>query len=236
MIKSAETNEEILVQIGRDLKGMLARIRSCNYTLYKNFEKDLDEDSRKFFQTIERDCDSIKSIIHNMISVDSCFDDDYEQAPKTVVLNHIIKKIVDEFPAQTFKEKNIKIVYEDLDEEIYIYIDEQAITKVLEQLLTNACKFSYTDGQVVVKLVKYANVANISVSDQGIGIPKKLRPYIFNKFSKATRRGTMGEESSGLGLYLAKNIIERHQGSIWYESQEDNGSNFFINLPLRDRI
>ena len=236
MIKSAETNEEILAQIGHDLKGMLARIRSCNYTLYKNFEKDLDEDSRKFFQTIERDCTAIKSIIHNMISIDSCFEEDAMQAPKTIIINHMVSNVVKEYPAQTFKEKNIRFVYEDIDEEIAIYVDEQAIIKVLEQLLSNACKFSHPNGQVIVKLVKYANVANISVSDQGIGIPKKLRPYIFNKFSKATRRGTEGEESSGLGLYLAKNIIERHQGSIWYESQEGCGTNFFINLPVRDRI
>ncbi len=236
MIKSAETNEEILVQIGNDLKGMLARIRSCNSSLYKNFEKNLDEDSEKFFQTIERDCTAIKSIIHNMISVDSCFDDDAMQAPKTVVINHVIRKVVGEYPAQTFKEKNINFIYEDLDEDIVIYVDDQALTRVMEQLLSNACKFSPPDSQVVVKLVKYANVANISVSDQGIGIPKKLRPYIFNKFSKATRRGTDGEESSGLGLYLAKNIVERYQGSIWYESQEGIGTNFFVNLPVRERI
>jgi len=236
MIKSAETNEEILAQIGRDLKGMLARIRSCNYTLYKNFENDLDEDSRQFFQTIERDCTSIKSIIHNMISVDSCFDDDAIQPPKTVILNDILRKTVENYPAKTFTGKPVKISYEDMDEDIPIYVDENAIEKVLEQLLSNACKYSHENGQIIVKLVKYANVANISVSDEGIGIPKKLRPYIFTKFSKATRRGTGGEESSGLGLYLAKQAVERHQGSIWYESQEGIGSNFFVNLPLRDRI
>lgn len=236
MIKSAETNEEILSRIGHDLKGMLARIRSCNYTLYKSFENSLDDDTRKFFETIERDCTSIKSIIHNLISVDRSFEEDALQEPRIVVINHLLKEVVSKFPGLTTTEKNIKISFEDLEEEISIFIDENAIRRVLEQLLSNAFKFSPDDTHIVVKLVKYANVANISVSDQGIGIPKKLRPYIFNKFSKATRRGTEGEESSGLGLYLAKNIVERHQGSIWYESEEGQGTNVYINLPVRDRV
>jgi len=236
MINSAETNEEVLSRIGSDLKGMLARIRSCNYTLYKSLEEYLDEDTRKFFETIERDCSSIKSIIHNLISYERCFEEDTWETPRIVVINHLLREIVDIFPKLTTSPKNIQLFFEDLDEEIQIYIDEAAIRRVIEQLLSNAFKFSQGDTQVVVKLVKYANVANISVSDQGIGIPKKLRPFIFSKFSKATRRGTSGEESSGLGLYLAKHIVERHQGSIWYESEENRGTNFYINLPVRDRI
>jgi signal transduction histidine kinase len=236
MIKSAETNEEILSRIGHDLKGMLARIRSCNYTLYKSFENNLDDDTRKFFETIERDCTSIKSIIHNLISVDRSFEEDALQEPRIVVINQLLRDVVSKFPGLTTTEKDIRISFEDLEEEISIYIDENAIRRVLEQLLSNAFKFSRGGTHIVVKLVKYANVANISVSDQGIGIPKKLRPYIFNKFSKATRRGTEGEESSGLGLYLAKNIVERHQGSIWYESEEGQGTNVYINLPVRDRV
>jgi signal transduction histidine kinase len=236
MIKSAETNEEILARIGNDLKSMLSRIRSCNYQLYKNFEESLDEEDRKHFDAIERDCTTIKSIIHNLISADYNSEEDTCQHQWPVIINKVVRDVVDRFPATLAKPKNVRVEFEDLEEEATIFMDEKAIRRSLEQLLSNAIKFSNPDGVVIVKLVKYANVVNISVSDSGIGIPKKLRPYIFNKFSKATRRGTEGEESSGLGLYLAKKIVERHQGSIWYESEEGQGSNFFINLPIRDRI
>ncbi|MFP4089741.1 MAG: sensor histidine kinase [Cyclobacteriaceae bacterium] len=236
MIKSAETNEEILARIGHDLKGMLARIRSCNYTLFKNFENEIDDENRKFFETIERDCTTIKSIIHNLISVDRCLEEDPLQQPRPVIINRIVKQVAERYPASLSKSKDVKVIFEDLEEEATIYMDEVAIRRVIEQLLSNAVKYSIPGTEVIVKLVKYANVINISVSDQGIGIPKRLRPYIFSKFSKATRRGTEGEESSGLGLYLAKKIVERHQGSIWYESEEGQGTNFFVNLPIRDRI
>lgn len=236
MVNSAETNEEILSRIGQDLKGMLTRIRSCNSSLYKSFEANLDDDTRKYFETIERDCSSIKSIIHNLINSERVFEEDSLQEPKIVVINQLLRDVINKFPETVSTEKSIRILFEDLDEDISIHVDEHAIRRAIDLILSNAYKYSTEGSEVLVKLVKYANVANISISDQGIGIPKKLRPYIFTKFSKATRRGTDGEESSGLGLYLAKNIVERHQGSIWYESVEGQGTNFYINLPLRERI
>ena len=236
MIKSAETHDEILFRIGNDLKGMLSRIRSCNSALYKSFEEDLNPEDRRNFETIERDCASIKSIIHNLISSERSFEEGLSGELSIVVLNRLVRDVVEKFPQVINNEKHINIAFEDLDEDVSIFIDENAMRRAIELLLSNAYKFSSDGSQVIVKLVKYANVANISISDQGIGIPKKLRPYIFNKFSKATRRGTNGEESSGLGLYLAKEIIERHQGSIWYESEEGRGTNFYINLPLRERL
>lgn len=236
MIKSAETHDEILSRIGNDLKGMLARIRSCNAALYKSFEEELSDENRKHFETIERDCTSIKSVVHNLLNNESGFEEDTHNEPTIVIINSLVRQVVENFSQLVNSEKQINILFENLDEDISIFVDESAIRRALELLLSNAHKFSPNGSEVVVKIVRYANVANISISDQGIGIPKKLRPYIFTKFSKATRRGTEGEESSGLGLYLAKGIIERHQGSIWYESEEDRGTNFYINLPLRDRL
>lgn len=236
MIKNAESNEEILVRIGHDLKGMIARIRSCSYVLYKNFEKDLDEDSRKFFQSIDRDCTEIKSIIHNLIDVDRCYEEDPDIDLQYVHINQLLADTVRSFYTVSMEEKKIKLHFEDTEEPVHIHIDQQAVRRVVENIISNAVKFSNPEGEVVVKLIRYANVANISVSDQGIGIPKKFRPYMFDKFSRATRRGTAGEESSGLGLYIAKNIVEKHHGSIWFESEEGRGTNFFVDLPVRERI
>ena len=236
MITSAESNEEILARIGHDLKGMIARIRSCSYMLYKNFEEGMDDDSRKFFQSIDRDCVEIKSVIHNLIAVDRCYEEDPDVAFSYVHINRLLKDIVSSYQFPSMEEKKIKLHFEDTEEHIHIHIDEKAIQRVIESILSNAVKFSNPENEVVIKLIRYANVAHISISDQGVGIPRKLRPYMFDKFSRATRRGTSGEESSGLGLYIAKNIVEKHQGSIWYESEEARGTNFFIDLPVRERI
>lgn len=236
MIKNVESNEEVLARIGHDLQGKIARIRSCSYILFKNFEKDLDQDAHRFFQSIERDCSEMKSIIHNLIDIDRCYEENPDIDLQCININQFISHLVEAFHLPAINEKKIKLHFEDIDEPIYIHIDEKSMKRVLESILSNAVKFSNPEGEIVVKLIRYANVAHITISDQGIGIPKKLRPYMFDKFSRATRRGTAGEESSGLGLYIAKNIVEKHQGSIWYESEEGLGTNFFIDLPVKERL
>ncbi|MEM8966235.1 MAG: HAMP domain-containing sensor histidine kinase [Bacteroidota bacterium] len=236
MMNDSVSGEEVLTQIGRELQNKIARIRSCNQTLTTFFENTADDDHKKYFSTIEQDCADLKSIIHNLIDLDHCYEENPDLKPAPTHLNRFLSELVSSYDSEAIYKKRIKLHFEDIDESIHIMIDPQAIRRAFSHILSNAIKFSQPDSEVVIKMIRYANVANISVADQGIGIPKKLRPYLFSKFTKAARRGTNGEESAGLGLYLTKNIIEKHQGSIWLESEEGIGTNVFINLPIRDRI
>jgi signal transduction histidine kinase len=70
----------------------------------------------------------------------------------------------------------------------------------------------------------------ISVNDRGIGIPDNIKNQVFNMFTNAKRPGTLGEKSFGLGLSICKQIIEKHHGKIWFESDSENGTTFYIRL------
>ena len=236
MMNSAVSNEEILLRVSGELRQKIARIRSHSDQLQQAFTQHADEKHQQWFNTIEQDCIDLKSIIHNLISLDNEYDEHHAIQVDTVHLNRFLAAFVDEHAPEQAARKNVQLAYEDIDESIHIHIDAGAITEALSHIVSNAVKFSEPDTQVVIKLVRYANVANLSVSDQGIGIPKTLRPYLFNKFSKATRHGTAGEESTGLGLYLTRNIIEKHQGSVWLESEEGVGTTAYINLPIKEKI
>lgn len=236
MINSAVSNEEILLRISGELKEKVARIRTHSSQLQQAFTGSLCEEHQRRFESIEQDCIDLKSIIHNLISLDNEYDEHHAIQVDTVHLNRFLTTYASEYVSEQANRKNIRLLYEDIDESIHIHIDPEAITEALSHIVSNAVKFSEVNTQVVIKLVRYANVANLSISDQGIGIPKKLRPYLFKKFSKATRRGTTGEESTGLGLYLTRNIIEKHQGSVWLESEEGCGTNVYINLPIKEKI
>ena len=72
----------------------------------------------------------------------------------------------------------------------------------------------------------------LQVIDKGIGIPESMQASIFNKFTKAKRKGTEGEQTTGLGLFIAKRIVNMHDGKIWFESIENSGTTFFVRLPL----
>ncbi|MFN3781717.1 MAG: sensor histidine kinase, partial [Candidatus Kapaibacteriota bacterium] len=109
--------------------------------------------------------------------------------------------------------------------------DINMISTVLRNLISNAIKFTPKGGKITIDYKQNNNELTISVSDTGIGIPNRILPDLFRLGAKISRPGTDGESSTGLGLILCKEYIERHKGKIWVESQEGYGSTFYFTLP-----
>ncbi len=117
-------------------------------------------------------------------------------------------------------------------EELNLSFDPTYIRQVLNNLLTNAMKFSYPYTEVVVKLSIEDGFVKTEVIDQGMGIREQDKDKIFHPFEKAQNVPTGGERSSGLGLAIVRKIVEAHQGKIAFSSAYGQGSNFFFTLPL----
>jgi len=111
--------------------------------------------------------------------------------------------------------------------------DPERIERVLVNLITNALKYSPSDRPVVVRLAPQERSVVISVADQGEGIPPEEQGLIFERFYRSRARGKA--EGLGLGLYIARLIVEAHGGRIWVESQPGRGSTFSFSLPLEGR-
>ncbi len=110
--------------------------------------------------------------------------------------------------------------------------DPERIRAVLQNLLENAVKYSRPQGAIAVTLVSTdKEMALVSIKDNGIGIPKDEQEHIFSRFFRAKNAVKVETDGSGLGLYIAKAIIERHGGKIWF-STEERGTTFFFTLPL----
>jgi two-component system, OmpR family, sensor histidine kinase VicK len=114
---------------------------------------------------------------------------------------------------------------------IYMVVDEVKFMQVITNLLSNAIKFTYEDGQIVINIVEEDDRILLSIKDNGIGIPNELKPYIFERFTRAKRPGIKGEKSVGLGMAIIKRIVELHEGKIWLESEENRGTAFYIAIP-----
>lgn len=111
--------------------------------------------------------------------------------------------------------------------------DKNALIRIINNLLSNAIKFTPKQGNVnVVVYTLDEKQLCIAVEDTGIGIPKKMIPHLFEKYSKASRTGTFGEKSTGLGLSITKTLIEQHGGNIKVKSKEGEGTSFIVTLPL----
>jgi two-component system sensor histidine kinase VicK len=119
------------------------------------------------------------------------------------------------------------------DPSIYVEIDEVKFIQVITNLISNAIKFTQDDGRITVRVEDKEDSGTllITVEDNGIGIPKKYHASLFDKFTKARRPGLRHEPSVGLGMSIIKTIVEWHKGRIWFESEENKGTTFYIEIP-----
>ncbi len=117
-------------------------------------------------------------------------------------------------------------------EDIAIVVDHQKITQVLINLLTNAVKYSMPGTTISVTAMLLGDQIQISVSDQGIGIPPEHRQKIFDQFYRISSADKIKAKGMGLGLYISKEIMEAHSGKIRVESEEGKGSTFYIQFPV----
>ncbi|EGJ26604.1 cell wall metabolism sensor histidine kinase VicK [Streptococcus porcinus] len=114
---------------------------------------------------------------------------------------------------------------------IWLEIDNDKMTQVIENILNNAIKYSPDGGKIRVKMKTTDSQLIISISDQGLGIPKKDLPLIFDRFYRVDKARSRAQGGTGLGLAIAKEIVKQHKGFIWAKSDYGKGSTFTIVLP-----
>lgn len=117
------------------------------------------------------------------------------------------------------------------DKNLFIEIDEDKFLQVINNLISNALKFTPAGGHITLSLHQEKGSLILTVADTGIGIPEKYHHTLFDKFTEARRSGLHGEHSTGLGMSIIKTIVEWHNGKIWFKSQENQGTTFYIELP-----
>lgn len=115
-----------------------------------------------------------------------------------------------------------------------VYMDKERLSLVLQNLVDNAIKYTPEYGKVEIKILILEKLLKVVVKDNGVGIPEEEKAKLFSKFFRASNVMRMQTEGSGLGLFIAKNIIEKHGGRITLQSQEGKGTEIDFTLPLKD--
>lgn len=133
-------------------------------------------------------------------------------------------------------DKNYSIIRDYQIVPIWLEIDTDKMTQVLDNLLNNAIKYSPDGGKITFSMKTTESQLIVSISDQGLGIPKADLPKIFDRFYRVDKARSRAQGGSGLGLAIAKEIIKQHQGFIWAKSEYGHGSTFTIVLPYNKDI
>jgi PAS domain S-box-containing protein len=132
------------------------------------------------------------------------------------------------------KERKIKLEFKKLSLKIPKFMmDADKMKMALENLIDNAVRYNIKGGWVKVSLEKIEDRVKISIKDNGLGLPENQYPRIFTKFFRGANVIKIDTEGSGLGLYIAKNIVEAHRGKIWFESEINKGTTFYFQIPIK---
>ena len=138
------------------------------------------------------------------------------------------------YPQANSKEIDVNISAE--EERTPVEVDPGKMREVFQNILENAVKYTEKGGRIDIDIYHEKENAVVSVSDTGIGIPEDFKDKIFTKFYRGDNAVKMKTEGSGLGLFVAKEIIERHGGRLTFESEEGVGSTFYVSIPVTEEM
>jgi two-component system sensor histidine kinase VicK len=223
---ASQVKNEILGIVAHDLRNPLAAIKTI--AMMMELDKSMDEDNQDNLQMIKASCDKATSIINDLLeTVHNDIGNEFD-VEKTE-LNKFLLIVVDEWLKN--KSGHANVLYYGTKQPVYALINPEKMQRVMDNLISNAVKFSSEGDHIEISLKELNGEAHISIKDFGMGIPEVLLPFIFDRFSKASRKGRRGEESIGLGLSIVREIIRKHGGEIEVNSVEEVGTTFTIKLP-----
>ena len=149
--------------------------------------------------------------------------------PVSVSLSSILEKVIHGFTSEAMMKHISLVFHHDNTISDIVSVDTDKISIVFQNILENAIKYSPVGSTVDIHIYTLAEALMITITDQGIGIPYNDQKHICEKLYRASN--TLGTIGTGLGMYIAKQIIDHHHGSIWFESIPDIGTTVFVKLP-----
>jgi len=190
-----------------------------------------DESYIEQVDTIIRNVSKLKDIIESLTNIDNYETGMATIRNKAVSLNLIIEDVASSFQDMAIS-KNITLELNLGSKNIFIEADENKVIVVLSNLLRNAITYSHESSSVKIRMEAMQGFAKVSVIDYGVGIPAQDQSRIFDRFYQVESHLTRHHNGMGLGLSVAKTMIEMHGGRIWVESEEGKGSNFSFTIPI----
>ena len=231
-----QIKDDFVNRASHELKTPLNFISFASSLLEENFKKDFDLKTLNLIKTIKKGCTQLNQIIQDLIEVSLLENRKFKINLSKENLSNIVLEVCKDISLlASDREQNFTY---NIQDQVFAFIDKSEIKKVLFNLLINAIKYTPPKGIIFVKLEKkIPNYIEILVKDNGVGFTELEKKKVFIKFGKIERFGFDGNlitEGYGLGLYISKEIIEYHSGTIYLESKGRNkGSSFIINLPIR---
>ncbi|MFP4025233.1 MAG: ATP-binding protein [Thiohalospira sp.] len=216
--------------IAHDLRNPIAGFLNLTEVLTQNFDTYSGAESKEFIDIMNQASKQLYNLLENLLQWSRAQTGRMDYNPKIISLKEITDNTID-LLMMNIEDKKIKIIVK-IDGQLKVYADENMVTTVVRNLISNAIKFSHPEDSITIRAKISNKIAEVSVIDQGVGIKKEDQKKLFKIDSHITTPGTSNESGTGLGLILCKEFIEKNGGEIWVESEINKGSAFKFTLPV----
>lgn len=226
-IKTDELKTQFLSMMSHELKTPLSTVMLLSDMLIKKSSP--HSKTYKPLTTIYHELKRLNSLINELLDISRLDTDKFSIKVEPIRLRAFTKRIIESVvlvnPKRTIELKNFPA--------IVVKADPNRLEQVFINLLNNAIKYSAAHTQITISATVKRKKAIVEIRDQGIGIPKNKIEQIFDRYYQI--EGSERYNGIGLGLYISKEIIQKHKGKIWVESEAGKGSSFFFTLPITDK-
>lgn len=228
--KIERERREFVANVSHELRTPLTTMRSYLEALTDGAWKDEDI-APKFLGVTQTETERMIRLVNSLLQLSKLDNKDYRMNLEKVDFISLFNKVIDRF--EMTKEQNVTFKRDVPVGYLPVQIDKDKLTQVLDNIISNALKYSPEGGTINYQLEFGQTYLKVSVYDEGVGIPKQYIDKIFDRFYRVDKARTRKLGGTGLGLAIAKEIVELHRGEIWAESTEGKGTTIHFTLPLK---
>jgi PAS domain S-box-containing protein len=219
--------------IAHDLKSPISGFLSLTKILVEDFEELTVKEVNRSLDALYASSVRVYALLENLLEWARVQQGLLTYSPSHFLLKGVVRASLD-FTHSMADQKGI-VLRDETPDDLIVCIDPPMIGTVLRNIISNALKFSNRGGQVLITARHDDDMVTVEVRDEGVGMDQHTLSMLFSLDNKITRPGTEGEASTGLGLILCKEFVEKHGGTIWAESSPGKGTTFYFTLPVADR-
>lgn len=219
---------EFVANVSHELRTPLTTMRSYLEALADGAWKD-EEIAPNFLEVTQTETERMIRLVNDLLQLSKMDSKDYRLKKEWVDIISFYNRIIDRF--EFTKHQNVTFERKLPDHSAFVEIDGDKLTQVLDNIISNALKYSPEGGKITFRIEEKADFVIVSVSDQGVGIPKGNIHKIFERFYRVDKARTRKLGGTGLGLAIAKEMVEAHGGEIWASSKEGKGTTISFSLP-----
>jgi len=233
--KIEQERRDFVSNVSHELRTPLTTLNSYTETLIEGAWRD-DQIAPKFLGVIQDETGRMIRMVNSLLQLSRVDSEELQLVRETLDFTMLFHDVIDRFEMNIKDKQQITFNRDIAEDSYYVWVDRDSLTQVLDNIISNAIKYSPNGGTITFKLEKRLRQIVVSVKDEGIGIEYDQLDKIFDRFYRVDQARTRELGGTGLGLAITRELVEAHYGRIWANSKEGEGTTIYFTLPLMNEM